>query len=329
MPIDLAVGDNIIQIFGVIAGTEAGSTTVAVDHASAYAAWTNGSAQGTGWNGGWTLSVDGASAGHFLDSGSSNCSAGASAFGLWANSASTARARRAFAAPMQVDDILTVLLDNNWIQEGGSTGFSLENAAGEPLLTLYFIGGELAYKLQDGNPEIRDTGISWTGGGLSVAFGLDSATAYTLSINGVSFTGTLIAAASGTDIRQFQTWNYNCGPDMERNVYFNSLKLVRPEPNGGESYSVATIHVVRAADAEPAPVIENLGLTSNGGLRFNLANSLSGAHYAIYASETLIPTQNWQMVAGTLQTGTGGALELSLTNELPAIGYFRIGVAQP
>lgn len=327
--IDLAVGDNEIQIFGVIAGTEAGSTTVAVDHASAYAAWTNGSAQGAGWSGGWALSVDGASAGHFLDAGSSNCSAGASAFGFWANSASTARARRALAAPMQAGDVFTFLFDNNWIQEGGSTGFSLENDAGEPLLTLYFIGGELAYKLQDGAPEIRDTDISWTGGGLAVAFRLDSETAYTLALNGVSFTGTLIAAASGTGVRQFQTWNYDCGPDMERNVYFNSLEIVRPQSGGGESYSVATIHVVRSAGEAPEPVIESLAAISGGSLRFNLASSLSGAQYAIYASTTLVPTQNWQAVAGTAQTGTGGALELSLTNELPATGYYRIGFAQP
>ncbi|MGD9780529.1 MAG: metallophosphoesterase [Kiritimatiellia bacterium] len=327
--IDLAVGDNEIQIFGVIAGTEAGSTTVAVDQASTYAAWTNGSAQGTGWIGGWSFYVEGTNAGHFLDAGSSNCSAGASAFGLWANSGSTARARRALAAPMQAGDVLAFLFDNNWIQEGGSTGFSLENAGGESLLTLYFVGGALTYQLQDGNPEIRDTGLSWTGGGLSVAFGLDSETAYTLSINGVSFTGTLIAAASGTGVAQFQTWNYDCGADMDRNVYFNSLELVRPEPGGEESYSVATVHVVRAAGEEAEPVIASLDALAGGGLRFNLATSISGAQYALYASETLFPTQNWQAVAGTVQTGTGGALELSLTNGLPALGFYRIGYVQP
>ena len=230
---------------------------------------------------------------------------------------------------MQTGDSLAFLLDNNWIQDGGSTGFSLENAAGEALLTFYFIGGALTYQLQDGNPDIRDTDVSWTGGGLAVAFALETNDRYVLDVNGVSFTGTLIAAASGTGIRQFQTWNYNCGADMERNVYFNPLELVRPQSGGGESYSVATIHVVRAADAAPAPVIENLGAASGGGLRFNLAASVSGAPYAIYASETLFPTQNWQVVEGTVQTGTGGDLELSLTNDLPALGFYRIGYAQP
>ena len=116
---------------------------------------------------------------------------------------------------------------------------------------------------------------------------------------------------------------------MDRNVYFNSLELVRPLPGGEESYSVATIHVVRSADGEAAPVIERLDAISGGGLRFNLAASVSGAAYAIYASETLFPTQNWQAVEGTVQIGTGGEVELSLTNDLPAFGYYRIGYALP
>lgn len=327
--IPLAPGDNEIRIAGVIAGTEAGSATVAVDQAAAYAAWTNGSTQGAGWSDGWACTVAGATAGHFLDAGSANCSAGNPAFGLWANGGATARARRSLAEPLQPGDTFTWQFDNNWIQDDGSAGFSLENAAGEPLLTLYFLGGELAYKLQDGDPEIRDTGISWTGSGLAVAFTLDSETGFTLALNGVAFTGTLVAAASGTAVRQFQVWNYNCGSDMERNVYFNNFQLVRPGPGGGESHSTATIHIVRAADGELAPVITGLAAGGADGLCCGLAESVAGAAYAIYATETLVPTQNWQVVAGTVQIGTGGALELRLTNGLPAVGYYRIGFTPP
>lgn len=327
--IALAAGDNPIQIYGVIAGTEAGVSTVAVDQASAYSAWTNGSAQGFGWADGWAFSVDGASAGQFLDAGSSNCSAGTAAFGLWANSGATARARRALTGAMQPGDVLSFQLDNNWIQDGGSTGFSLENDAGEALLTLYIIGGTLAYQLQDGNPGIRDTGVSWTGSGLSVAFTLAVDNRYLLELNGVSFTGTLVAAAAGTGVRQFQAWNYNCGPGMERNVYFNSLQLVRPQVGDGESYSVATVHVVRAPGDESAPEIAALETSAGQGLQFSLTHSVADATYAIYASDTLVPTQNWRMVTGTAQTGTGGSLELTLTNDLPAVGYYRIGYISP
>ena len=327
--VELAVGENTVQIYGVVAGTEAGTSTVAVDQASAYAAWTNGSAQGFGWNGGWSFYVEGTNAGHFLDAGSSNCSVGAAAFGLWANSGSTARARRALAAPMQPGDAFSFRFDNNWIQDGGSTGFSLENAAGEALLTFYFVGGTLTYRLQDGNPDIRDTDVSWTGGGLAVAFTLEDDDRYVLDVNGVSFTGMLAAAASGTGVRQFQTWNYDCGPDPERNIYVNSLELVRPATGGAETYSVATVQIVRAADAEPEPVIAALDVSSGASLRFGLTDSVSGAVYAVYASDTLVPTQNWRIVAGTAQTGTGAALELVLTNDWPALRFYRIGRAQP
>ena len=327
--VDLAVGENSIQIYGVVAGTEAGICTIAVDQASAYASWTNGSTQGFGWNGGWSFCVAGTNAGHFLDAGSSNCSAGAAAFGLWANSGSTARARRLLAEPMQAGDAFSFLLDNNWIQDGGSSGFSLENAAGEALLTFYFIGGALTYQLQDGNPDIRDTDVSWTGGGLAVAFALETDDRYVLDVNGVSFTGTLAAAASGTGVRQFQIWNYDCGPDSERNVYVNSLELVRPAAGGAETYSIAEIHVVRAADAETPPVIAVLDASAGAGLRFGLADSVAGAVYALYATDVLVPTQNWQIVAGTAQPGTGGALELVLTNDLPALRFYRIGRTQP
>lgn len=326
--IDLAVGDNPIQFHGIIAGTEAGVATVAVDQAAAYPAWTDGSSQGFGWNGGWTFSVDGASAGHFLDAGSSNCSAGAAAFGLWANSGATARARRALASAMQPGDTFAFQIDNNWIQDGGSAGFSLENSAGEALLNFYFIGGDLTYRLQDGGAGIRDTDLSWTGTGLAVAFTLGEEGQYALEINGRPFSGTLITAAAGTGVRQFQAWNYNCGPDLERNVYFNSFELLRPQ-DGHEAYSVAAVHVVRAADGAARPVIAGCTAASGPGLRFSLTNSVTGATYAVYVSETLTPTQNWQIVAGTAQTGTGGALELPLTNGLPEIGFYRIGCIQP
>ena len=112
-------------------------------------------------------------------------------------------------------------------------------------------------------------------------------------------------------------------------MYFNSLQLVRPQAGGGESYSVATVHVVRAPGDESAPEIAALETPAGQGLQFSLTHSVAGATYAIYASDTLVPTQNWRMVTGTAQTGTGGSLELTLTNDLPAVSYYRIGFIFP
>ena len=61
------------------------------------------------------------------------------------------------------------------------------------------------------------------------------------------------------------------------------------------------------------------------GLQFGLTNSINGALYAVWASPTLIPTQNWQVVAGTERYGDGNAIDLTITNGLLPTNYYRIG----
>ena len=274
------------------------------------------------------MSVDG-SAGGFLDSGSANCSAGNPAFGLWANSGGTSRARRTLDAAMQAGDSFSFLFDNNSIQNGGSAGFALENASGETLVRVYFIGGEFVYKLED-QAGIRETGLPHTSGGIAATLTLDSATTYSISLNGTNLVGTLTAAAGGTAVRQFQAWNFNCGESSDRNVYFNSLKLTRPSGGSGETCSVATVHLIREAGETPPPVIGDIDLILEGdGLQVSLTNSIPDARYALYASPTLLPTQFWQVVAGTTVDGTGGTIDLSITNGLLPTNYYRIGYTLP
>lgn len=90
LPASLSVGDNVITLSGQIAGTGSSVvTTVAVDSASAYAEWTDGSNEGAGFAT-WTLFHD-ASAGHFLDT---------AGWGLWSHDGTNlAEAVRPFAAP--------------------------------------------------------------------------------------------------------------------------------------------------------------------------------------------------------------------------------------
>ena len=321
----LAVGANAIQISGLVAGT-GGNTGIAADSAAAYTSWTNGSAQGNGWAAGWTLVVENETAGHFLDAGSQNCSAGNPAFGLWANSGGTARAKRLLAAALAEGDTFSFTFDNNWIQDGGSTGFALENADGENLVKVYFIGGEGVYKLED-NAGIRETGISWTGDGIAVSLTLGAANAYTLFINGVPFSGTLAAPAGGSAVRQFHAWNYNCGSDTERNVYFNSLSVTRPQ-SGDQEYSSASVTITRQAGSGQ-PVIGDVELQSSGsGIEFSLASSIDGATYAVWASPTLVPSQNWTIVAGSATQANGGPIDLSITNGLMPTNFYRVGYTQ-
>ena len=51
----------------------------------------------------------------------------------------------------------------------------------------------------------------------------------------------------------------------------------------------------------------------------------NGATYAIWASPTLIPTQNWQIVEGTDRTGTGGPVQLDCPPPAENTLYYRVG----
>ena len=52
---------------------------------------------------------------------------------------------------------------------------------------------------------------------------------------------------------------------------------------------------------------------------------MNGATYAIWASPTLIPTQNWQIVEGTDLPGTGGPLQLDCPPPAENTLYYRVG----
>ena len=80
----------------------------------------------------------------------------------------------------------------------------------------------------------------------------------------------------------------------------------------------------------PPPNISDAdSILSGTGLQFNLTSSILNALYAIYDSPMLVPTQNWQIVTGTEVVGTGGAIDLSITNGLLPTNNYRIGYTLP
>ena len=318
LAIDLANGDNAIQVSSLIAGPGAGVTTVAVDSASTYASWTNGSNAGTGF-GPWSLFHD-ANAGHFLD---------ARGWGLWSHEGTNlSEAIRTFASPLATGQTFRVRMQNGWLWEsGGSIGVALRTGEGSTLWQLYFNGGNATYSTTGA------TDIAWTSNGLDIAFTLTTPTTYSVDVQPVGgstrqYTGVL----SGT-VSQFRAWSYNNGTsdtnNSQRDFFINNLRVTRAA-TGSVATSTASVHILRSGGSNAPPVIPDFALLpGNAGFGIHLTNSVSNALYALYATPLLFPSQNWQIVNGSTRTGTGAALDLTLTNFLSTTNYYRLGYILP
>jgi len=317
--VDLAEGDNAISISAVVAGTEAGQITNASDSVAeaAYSGgWTNGSNGGTGF-GAWTLYHD-ANAGHFASS---------NGWGFWSHEGTNlSEAVRTLSTALATGQTFHVRMQNGWIwEEGGSVGIALRNTNGPTLWELYFNGGDNYY-----HSGTNVTEGNWTDAGLDVDFTLVATNAYMLQVQPVGGTARQYSGALDGEIAQFRAWSYDNGTsdtnNWKRDYFVNHLRITSPGTGGGESYSSATVHVVREAGANPPPVISDMDVQGGGNsLQFGLTNSIDGALYAVWASSTLIPTQNWQIVAGTERYGDGNAIDLTITNGLLPTNYYRIG----
>ena len=74
------------------------------------------------------------------------------------------------------------------------------------------------------------------------------------------------------------------------------------------------------------PQIAGMDLQAGGdGLTFTLNSSISGLTYAVWASPTLFPSQNWQKISGTELPADGSPLDLTITNGLLPTNFFRVG----
>ncbi len=220
-------------------------------------------------------------------------------------------------------------MQNGWILEsGGSVGVALRNSEGSILWQLYFNGGNTNYNTTTG-----PTDMAWTDAGIDIAFAVTGAGAYSVDVQPVGGLSRQYTGTFSGQIAQFRAWSYNNGTsdtnNFQRNFFVNDLS-VTSMAGGGESYSAATVHVVREASGGEPPVIAGMELQGGGNeLGFSLGSSVSGATYAIWASPTLFPSQNWQQVAGTESNANGGPLDLTITNGLLPTNFYRVGYALP
>jgi hypothetical protein len=188
----------------------------------------------------WSLASSG-TGGHFLAQTSShaNMSVGsASGFGLWANNAGISTATRNFSTAMAAGDSFALRFDNNWVDNGGETGFALTDNSGNVKFRFYFVGGQNNYRINDAIVG-RESGIGYTEGGLNLAFALTSANTYTLSTGGANISGTL--APVGGAISRLVVENKNAGSNTERNLYIGSMTHTRQLSDAGTITAAASV----------------------------------------------------------------------------------------
>jgi hypothetical protein len=233
--VGLGAGANAVTFSGTYATS---STQTLTDSPANYTGWSTGGTGGTGF-GAWSLTSSG-SGGHFLAQQSvhTNMSVGASTgFGLWANTGGISTATRNFNTAMAAGDSFALRFDNNWLVDGGETGFTLADSNGVARLRFYFVGGQGNYRITDAT-SARDSGWAYTGDGLNLTVTLTSGSAYTLSDGTRNLSGTL--AAAGGAISRLVVENKNAGPDTERNLYIGAMTHTRQLADSGTVTSTAS-----------------------------------------------------------------------------------------
>jgi hypothetical protein len=226
--IGLGAGANAVTFSGTYATS---STQTLTDSPDNYTTWSTGGTGGTGF-GAWILTSSG-SGGHFWAQTSShaNMSVGASTgFGLWANNGGTSTATRNFNSEMAAGDSFALRFDNNWIDNGGETGFALADSSGNVRFRFYFVGGTNNYSITDATTN-RNSGLAYTDAGLNLTLTLTSSSTYTLSAGSSNITGTL--ATAGGAISRLVVENKNAGTNNERNLYIGAMTHTRQVSESG------------------------------------------------------------------------------------------------
>jgi len=303
--VDLVVGDNVISMSGAIAGTGESTATQAVDSASAYSneTWTNGSNEGTGFDA-WTLS------------GSSNSGTFVSTdgWGFWSHEGGNlSEAIRPFSTPLSTGQTFSVTMKNGWIWEsGGSVGVALRDGVGTTLWELYFNGGDTFYNTPGGV-----TDIGWTDAGLDILFTVTDTNAFSVEVHPLGGSARQYNGTFSNTISEIRAWSSNNGTEDGQNSnrdYFINNLLVTTPVGGSESYSIATVHIIRETDGS-APAIPPIVFESGTGFSFTVPagydlDRVEGADMVVGQAwnwSTMVVDTDYTLAAGKLTILTTGS----------------------
>jgi hypothetical protein len=217
----------------------------ALDNASNYTAWTDGSNEGSGFLQ-WSLNNNNDSstvfAGHFLGdstAGAGNINTGGQAFGMYANPASAfATAIRSFASSLSVNDQFSFKMGANF--DNGNKGFNLRTA-GDSIFNFNIGSGASVSSPNATLTAGAGAGYNYGGGDamIDVVFQVITANEINYEISrsssegfqGVLFSGSVSGISGAIDNFEFYVSGTD-GGDAANNLYFNSLQVgAVPEPS--------------------------------------------------------------------------------------------------
>ena len=214
--------------------------------------WANAQNGGVGF-GAWTL-TSGTNSGFLMGSSSANGNGSSgnidtagTSWGMFANSGDTASAVRPFtaggpnaSAQLAVGESISLAMDNGFIQNGGSAGFSLQNGQGADRFSFFYLGGDSvdSHKIiVNGtqfnlNPVIPLTTDVFS----NITFTLGASNTWSLSVteNGGgtnTYSSASFANLPASNITRIRLFDANAGSGTSNNVYFNSLAIAVPEPS--------------------------------------------------------------------------------------------------
>ena len=332
--IALGIGGNEITVRGTNS-VPAGTVTNAADNSAdaAYSSgWNAGNNGGSGF-GAWTFSHaqgEGFAGVFVADPANTGISGlGSSAFGFYANpagSGANAEVQRDFSSPLPVGSTFRFHLGLNWDSnnEGSNRGFNL--LAGDTELINLNMGNSQTITI---NGETLFANYGSQAMPLSFEYVADGS----IRVRGTGRDGTesfdqTVAVPAGAPSRIKFYFNATDSAD-ERQMYFNHLAITLPSAGG-----VATNRdfVIITRLPKDGPVFSGMTPTGegSGGFAFRLANTAVGSTYAVWQSPSLFPDPAWVLVPGSAQPGSGGLLDLSITNGLlEPMNFYQIRVSTP
>ena len=142
-------------------------------------------------------------------------------------------------------------MDNNWVTTGKDVGFELRDPSGALRFKLYFVGGENTYRVSDATTG-RDSGLAYTGTGLSLKLTQTGSNTYSLETGSSVITGTL---GAGTAISWLEFFNNGAGPNSDYNFYFGEMS--HTIAGAGSGKTTASALVTRTSDGVTDGILDS------------------------------------------------------------------------